>query len=111
MKDSRLNPPLVFIIGMVTLGAANFFFVYRFSELLKKDADGKRMYPMREAALNVITLGIYGIYWTFKVGRTLDAREENAGISPISVLLTILSAIPFVRIVSMTLICNRMTAL
>ncbi len=111
MRNSKLSPPLVFILGMVTLGLADVFFVYRFSELMISDANGKTLYPMREAVLNVITFGIYGIYWTFKIGHILDKKEENIKVSAISILCTVLSAIPFARIVSMTLICNRMTEL
>lgn len=108
MKDSKLTPPLVFIIGLVTLGVANFFFVYRFSELINVDSNGKTIYPMREAMFNIMTFGLYGIYWSFKLDRILDKREGNDSISATSVLVTILSAIPLVRTVAMTLICNRM---
>ena len=109
MKKTKLNAPLVFIIGIITLGLANFYFIYRFSVLIGRDAKGNLIYPMREAVINVMTFGVYGIYWTVKTSFALDKREENAKFSPISTVSAVLSAIPMVRIISMAIICNRLT--
>ena len=109
MKKTKLSSPIVFIIGIVTLGLANFYFLYRFSVLIGKDAKGNLIYPMREAMINVMTFGVYGIYWTVKASFALDKREENAGFSPISIVSAVLSAIPMVRVISMAIICNRLT--
>lgn len=109
MKKTKLSAPIVFIIGIVTLGIANFYFLYRFSALIGKNAKGNLIYPMREAVINVMTLGLYGIYWTVKASLWLDKREENATFSPISIVSTVLSAVPMVRTVSMVIICNRLT--
>ncbi len=109
MKKTKLTAPIVFIIGIVTLGLANFYFLYRFSVLIGKDARGNLIYPMREAVINVMTLGIYGIYWTVKASLALDKREKNDGFSTITIVSAVLSAIPMVRTVSMAIICNRLT--
>ena len=109
MKKTKLSAPIVFIIGMVTLGLANFYFLYRFTEIIGKDAKGNLMYPMKEAMINVMTFGIYGIYWTVKTSFTLDKREENASFSPVSIVSSVLSAVPMVRTVSMAIIANRLS--
>lgn len=109
MKKTKLTPPVVFIIGIVTLGMANFYFIYRFSVLIQKDAKGNLVYPMREAVINLMTLGIYGIYWTLKISFALDKREENSDFSPISAVSCVLSAVPMVRTISMAIISNRLT--
>ena len=108
MKKTKLSAPIVFIIGMFTLGFANFYFLYRFTEMIGKDAKGSLMYPMKEAMINVMTFGIYGIYWTVKASFTLDKREEKASFSPISMVTSALSAIPMVRTISMVIIANRL---
>lgn len=109
MKKTKLTPPIVFIIGIVTLGIANFYFLYRFSVFIGKDAKGNLMYPMREAMINAMTFGVYGIYWTAKASFALDKREENAAFSPISAVSCVLSAVPMVRTISMAIISNRLT--
>ena len=107
MKKTKLTPPIVFILGIVTLGLANFYFLYRFSELIGKDAKGRLLYPMREAVINIMTLGVYGIYWTVKLSFALDKREESSVFSLLSAVSCVISAVPMVRTVSMAIICNR----
>ena len=56
---------------------------------------------MREAILNLITLGIYGIFWTYSVAKTVSEGEKG-----FSVAASVLSAV-LLRFISMALITNK----
>ena len=77
MKNKYLNPTSVLILGLFTFGIANSLFIYAFSKFMRFDKNGYVIYPMKELILNVITFGIYGIYWTFSINSALDACEEQ----------------------------------
>jgi hypothetical protein len=65
----------VFFIGFFTFGIANLVFLYRFSDEMLTNADGKIINPMKETVLNIITFGLYGAFWSFKMGQKLDMLE------------------------------------
>ena len=99
MKHRKLTPALVLILELCTLGIIDLIFIYHFSKMLRFDKDGNVIYPMKEFILNVITFGIYGIYWTYFVNSTLDAHE-NQNNSATTIILTIISALSLRFIVS-----------
>jgi hypothetical protein len=106
MKQRRLNPSIVFILGFCTFGIADLIFVYLFSKMLRFDKDGCVIYPMKEFILNIITFGIYGIYWTYMVNRILDRYEEQGRGRLSSVLLAIAAAFP-VRFIALAITYSR----
>ena len=105
MKQKKLNPSVVFVLGLCTFGIADLIFVYWFSKKLRFDKDGNVIYPMKEFILNIITFGIYGIYWTYCVNRTLDAHEEQ-GSAAKAVILAAVSALPL-RFITFTITYSR----
>ena len=106
MKQRKLKPSIVFILGFCTFGIADLIFVYVFSKMLRFDKDGNVIYPMKEFILNIITFGIYGIYWTYSVNRTLDSCEEQGRGNTTSVLLAIASAFP-IRFIAFAITYSR----
>ena len=101
---------LIFLLGFVTLGIANVVYIYLFSVKISRDYKGDIIYPIREVVLNCLTIGIYGIIWTYKVSKRLDALEGNEKASSQTLVTTIVSALP-IRCISMTVIFQRMTAI
>ena len=109
MKKNFFSPAIIFILGFLTLGLGNNASIYIISDRLITDGEGSPLYPMREAVLNIITFGFYGIYWTFKISKALCSVSESPSRS-FTVLTTLLSALPF-RCVSMALITNKILIL
>ena len=106
--DKELKKAIgVFFIGFFTFGIANLVFLYRFSDEMLTNADGKIINPMRETVLNVITFGLYGAYWSYKMGQKLDMLEDRESIS-ISTLLCALLSVVFLRSITMSVIYYRM---
>ncbi len=97
----------VFFIGFFTLGIANLIFLYRFSNEMVTDASGKIIIPMQELVLNLLTLGLYGAVWSYKMGKKLDLIENNDNISSITIICSILSVV-FLRSFTMGNIYYRM---
>ena len=106
MKNKLLSPAIVFIIGFLTMGLGNTVSIYIITDCISFDKDGAALYPMREAVLNFITFGIYGILWTYKTARTVCAETEGKN-KGFTVLITVLSVFP-TRCISMALIANKM---
>ena len=97
----------VFFIGFFTFGIANLVFLYRFSDKMLTDASGKILNPMRESVLNIITFGLYGAYWSFKMGQKLDMLEGRESVSAITFICSLLSVL-FLRSITMSVIYYRM---
>lgn len=97
----------VFFIGLFTFGIGNLVFLYLFSDKLTTDGSGNVINPMKELALNIITLGIYGAFWTYKVGKKMDILEDREVISTSTVVCSILSVV-LLRCISMAVIYYRM---
>ena len=105
--DKELKKAIgIFFIGIFTFGIANLVFLYRFSDKILTDADGKIIYPMRETVLNLLTFGIYGAFWSIKVGRKLDILEEYEKISMLTIICSALSIL-FLRSITMSVIYYR----
>ena len=109
MKNNIFSPAIVFIIGFLTLGLGNNVNIYMISDRMTLDKDGNTLYPMREAMLNFITFGIYGIYWTYKTADAIRSvlPECKKGFV---VSMTIISLLP-IRCISMAIITNKILLL
>ncbi len=104
MKKNLFSPAIAFILGFLTLGLGNNVNIYVISDRIAFDKDGNVLYPMREAVLNFITFGLYGIFWTYKVSKAISgATDSDKGFAA---LVTVLSALP-IRFISMALITNK----
>ncbi len=101
MKKKALNPVLVFILGLATFGISNHIFIYMISKHIGKDSNGELIFPMREAVLNIITLGIYGIIWTYRMTRLVNMEKGT------SIICTLVSAFP-IRCISLTMITGQL---
>lgn len=110
MNNELKRAIIVFLIGFFTLGIGNFVYIYLLSDKTVVDDTGRVIYPLKELVLTVVTLGIYGIIWTYKLSKTLDSRENREEVSGITLLSTGLSAV-FLKSVSCALICYRMALL
>ena len=110
MNNELKRAIIVFLIGFFTLGIGNFVFIYLLSDKIVTDDTGKVIYPLRELILTVVTFGIYGIFWTYKLSKTLDSRENREEVSGVTFLSTALSAV-FLKSISCALICYRMALL
>ena len=99
----------IFFIGFLTFGIGNIVLLYIFSDKAVTDANGKVIMPMREMTLNLITLGIYGAFWTYKMGKKADILEGRPNISPLTVVCSVLSVL-LLRSISMSVIYYRMNA-
>ena len=97
----------VFFIGIFTFGIANLVYLYRFSDEMLTNADGKIINPMREIVLNIITFGLYGAFWSYKIGEKLDMLDGRDSISVKTILCAILSVL-FLRSLTMSVIYYRM---
>ena len=110
MNNELKRAIIFFLIGFFTLGIGSLVFIYLLSDKMVSDDTGKVIFPLKELVLTVITLGIYGIIWTYKMSKTLDIRENREEVSGITLLSTALSAV-FLKCVSCALICYRMELL
>ena len=106
MKQRKLKPIIVFILGFCTMGIADLIFIYWFSKMMRFDKEGNVIYPMKEFILNIITFGIYGIYWTYYINRTLDSCEEQGRGKMMSVILSVASALP-IRCIALAITYSR----
>lgn len=97
----------VFFIGLLTFGIGNIVLMYILSDKMLTDADGKIIYPMREIVLNLLTLGIYGAFWSFKLGQKLDMLEGREAVSAKTVICSVISVL-FLRSITMGTIYYRM---
>jgi len=105
MKKNLFSPAVAFILGFLTLGLGNNVNIYVISDKITYDKDGNVFFPMREAMLNFITFGIYGIFWTYKISKAISvALSDNS--KSFTVLTTVMSALPL-RCISMALITNK----
>ncbi len=102
MREKLWNPVIVFVLGFCTFGLSNLIYLYKISERIGKNPAGERIYPMREAVLNVITFGVYGIIWSYRTAKALYGEAKNA------IICAFLSAIPMLRSVSMSMIAGQM---
>lgn len=105
MKNNFFSPAIAFILGFLTLGLGNNVNIYMISDKVTYDKDGNVFFPMREAMLNFITFGIYGIFWTHKVSKAISTAISDEKKS-FTVLTTVMSVFPL-RCVSMALITNK----
>ena len=87
---------LIFFTGLLTFGIGNVVFIYLISEKLRFDKNGQALYPMKEAALDLITVGFYGFYWLYRVGRSIDKLDGSMECTHSTVACAVL-ALPFVR--------------
>ena len=107
MKNKFLNPTSVLILGLCTFGIANSLFIYAFSKFMRFDKNGYVIYPMKELILNIITFGIYGIYWTFSINSALNIYEEQGSCRGLTVPLTVISALPIIRAIALAVTYSR----
>ena len=103
MKNIKFSPALAFIIGFCTLGLGNNANIYIISDKIGFDKQGRVICPMMEMMLNIITFGIYGIFWTYKISSVISAKNGSSGVTSETVLNTVLSALP-TRCISMALV-------
>ena len=96
----------VFFIGFFTFGIGNLIFLYIFSDKTNTFCDGKIIVPMREVVLNIITLGIYGAVWAYKMGKKADMLEDNENVTPSTIICAIIALFP-IRCFSMSVIYYR----
>ena len=108
--EAKKKAIILAIIGFLTFGIANIVYIYILSDKLVFDFKRKLYYPVRETVLNICTLGIYGIYWTYRASRTLDKREGYDDLTVTSLASTIISVFP-IRSISMAMIFFRLTSL
>ncbi len=99
------NPVIVFIIGFVTFGIGNLIFIFLFSEHVAREYH-LTIIPMREVVINLLTFGIYGIIWTYKTIMLIEA--EDSRVTSSALLAAIISAIPFLRCISMAVISSKL---
>lgn len=97
-EDSRLQIPLIIVLGLFTFGISDLFWVYKISERVNI----RRYTPMKQVALLVITLGVYGIFWTYMIQSELEKRTgcSLTWKKPVCVLLSAL----FLRCISVAVI-------
>ena len=108
--DAKKKAILFALIGFITFGLANTVYLYLWSDKLVCDHNKKVFYPIRETVLNVFTLGIYGIYWTYRASKTLDKREGYEVLTVNSLVCTVISAF-MLRSISMAIIYFRLASL
>lgn len=101
------NPVLVFIIGFITFGIGNLVFIFLYSEYTAREY-GISIIPVREAVLNLLTFGVYGAYWTYKTISIIEA--ENSTVSSAAIMCAVISAIPFLRCISMAVISSKISS-
>lgn len=109
MNESK-KAILIALLGFLTLGIANFVYIYLFSCKIARDAQGKTIYPLRALILDIVTFGIFGIIWTYKVSKALDKREGYSELTTPSLVCTVISGIAL-RSVSMAYIYYRLKLL
>ncbi len=97
----------VFFIGLLTFGIGNIVLMYILSDKIITDADGKIIYPIREIVLNLLTVGIYGIFWSLKLGQKLDMLEDREAVSAKTIICAVVSVL-FLRSITMGVIYYRM---
>ena len=97
----------IFVLGIVTFGISNLVFIYLLSSDVGLDHKGRVIFPMRETVLNLITLGIYGFFWAYRIGCTTDIKESINAPSKQTVLTVILAA-PFLRSMCVAYLYYRM---
>jgi hypothetical protein len=108
--DAKKKAIIFAFIGFITFGLANTVYMYIWSDKLVYDHNNKIFYPIREIVINVFTLGVYGIFWTYRAARTLDLREGYETFTVNSLVSTVISACPL-RSLSMALIYYRIASL
>ena len=104
-KEIKKAIGIVFI-SILTLGLANTVFIYVISDMAARDEHGRIIYPMKNAVLNVITLGIYGGVWIYTMGKMLDTRDEISAPSKQTVVFCLISFV-FLRSISLANIYYR----
>lgn len=108
--DAKKKAIILALVGFFTLGIANFVYVFILSDKIIFDYKRRVLYPIAELLFTVCTLGIYGIYWTYKITATLDKREGYDTYTVNSLVTTVLSAC-FLRSISMAMIYFRLECL
>ena len=92
MNKIRSNALIIFFSGVFTFGITNSIFIGIISSEFLYFDNNKLVYPIKEAVLNFITLGVYGFIWAYKISKCIDKRDGvNSGFTPIILFL------PFVR--------------
>ena len=82
-----MKPFLIFIAGFFTFGITDLWFIYTISDKLGRE----KLIPMKQLALTLVTFGLYGIYWTYKIGKMLIKANDSKSINK-RILCVILSA-------------------
>ncbi len=103
MKKNLFSPATVFILGLLMLG--NSVNIYLISNRLMFNGNGSVIFPMREAVLNFITFGVYGIFWTYRTAKTANL-DFGVRSNAFSIIAAVFSALPL-RCISMALITNK----
>ncbi len=106
MNKIIYNPVLVFIIGFITFGIGNLIFIFLYSEYTAREY-GAKIIPTKEVVLNLLTFGVYGIYWTYRTIITVES--ESSRVSAVPFIGAIISAVPFLRCVSMAVISSKIS--
>lgn len=101
---------IVFLIGFFTFGIGNIFFIYYFSDKAVSTSEGKVIYPMREFVLNLITLGVYGVIWTYRMLGKVDLEEGYEQTSASTLICTVLACLPL-RSIVMAVISYRLDSI
>ena len=103
-KLQKLTPLLIVLLGFFTLGLSDLVFIYVISDRF----NCKKFLPMKQLSLMIVTLGIYGIFWSYRVASEMRKEKmiKEYWKAPICALL----AIFFMRNISVLIIYNALDA-
>ena len=106
MNNSLKKAIIAFLLIFLTFGIGSTVYIYILSDKMKSDSENRIIYPVREAVLNLITFGIYGIIWTYRYSYMIDSAEGCTEFTAYTLLCTVLSCFPL-RSVSMAVLVYR----
>ena len=103
-KLQKLMPLLIVLLGFFTLGLSDFVLIYIISDRFNR----KKFLPMKQLALMIVTLGIYGIFWSYRITSAMHKEKiiDKYWKAPICALLSIF----FMRNISILIIYNALDA-
>lgn len=98
---------IAFLVIFPTFGIGSTLYIFLISDKMSADSENRIIYPAKEAVLNLITLGIYGIVWTYRTSCLIDKRNGFTEFSASTLICTLLSCFPL-RCISMALLIYRL---
>ena len=82
----------VFFIDLLTFGIGNLVFTYIISDKTMLDSNDNVIIPMKELVLTIVTFGLYGAVWAYKMGKKADLELSRENVSASTIVCAILSA-------------------